>query len=163
MTQPPQLDAEHAAFIEGGVSILVASRLPGNVPTLERARGCRVSDDHRRVTVWLAQRQSAELLGAIRDTRVIAAVFSQPTTHRTLQVKGSDAVVRPAGAHSAAVTERLVREFAAEVAAFGFTQELVRAVLWCDPAELVEVSFTVAEAFMQTPGPRAGTPLGVRP
>ena len=35
----------------------------------------------------------------------------------------------------------------------------IRAVLWCDPAELRVIAFTPTAAFLQTPGPRAGTRL----
>ena len=35
---------------------------------------------------------------AVRATRAVAVVFSQPTTHRTIQLKGTDAQVGPLAA-----------------------------------------------------------------
>ena len=55
---------------------------------------------------------------------------------------------------------RWIYGFVAELAALGYAEPLVRAFLWCDPAELVAVGFTPCAAFQQTPGPRAGLPLG---
>jgi hypothetical protein len=128
----PVLDADHAAFIQGGVSVVVASRDAARVPRVCRAIGCRVSDDRRRVTVYLSAFQGAPLLAAIRSEGVIAVAFNLPSTHRAYQLKGSDARVVP----------------------------LERALLWYDPAELTGVAFTPAAAFTQTPGPRAGERIG---
>ena len=47
-----------AAFIQRGVSMNLASRDAGNMPTVARACGCRVSPDLRQVTVFLSPAQS---------------------------------------------------------------------------------------------------------
>ena len=54
--------------------------------------------------------------------------------------------------------------FVAEVCSLGYTEALIRAYLWFDPQDICAVKFTPKEAFVQTPGPRAGEPLkgGVR-
>ena len=44
---PPVLDEDHAAFIQGGVSVVVASRNADLVPDVVRGCGCRVSRDRR--------------------------------------------------------------------------------------------------------------------
>jgi len=157
----PVLDGEHAAFIlQPGISMTAASSAAGNQPRIGRALGCRVSPQRSRITVLLAGGQCPDLIAALRDSRTVAVVFSQPSTHRTIQVKGADAALEPLEPGDPALAERWTDGFVAELGALGYAESLVRAILWCDPAELVAVGFTPCAAFQQTPGPRAGLPLG---
>lgn len=155
----PLLDEALAAFVQTGVSINAGSRGPGNVPAVARANGCRVAADRRRVTVLLPASKSAALLEAVRATGAIAVVFSEPPTHRTIQLKGTDATVVPATDEDRATAVRWVDGFAAVLAPLGYSEEVFRALLGTDPADLVAVAFTPSAAFDQTPGPRAGAPL----
>ena len=43
--------------------------------------------------------------------------------------------------------------------ALGFGEAFGRALVDCNPADLVAVAFTPKAAFRQTPGPNAGAPL----
>ena len=160
MNGDPVLDAEHAAFVlRPGISITAASRTAANLPQLGRALGCRVAPDRRSVTVLVPADQNLALVAALRESRAIAVVFSEPGTHRTIQLKGSDAVLEPLAAGD---TERVARwsdGFVAGLAALGYNGPMVRTFLWCDPARLVAVSFAPQAAFEQTPGPQAGMPL----
>lgn len=157
----PVLDGEHAAFILlPGISMTAASSGSGNLPRVGRALGCRLSPARDRITVLLAGGQCPDLIEALRASRAIAVVFSQPSTHRTIQVKGRDATLEPPGPDDPALAQRWTDGFVAELAALGYAEALVRAFLWCEPAELVAVGFTPCAAFQQTPGPRAGLPLG---
>ncbi len=156
----PLLDAEHAAFIQSGVSVVVAARDAGNVPRLARALGCRVADDRRRVTVYLGAFQAAALLAAIRAERAIAVAFNMPSTHRAFQLKGVDATVAPLDRTDVEHARRYVDAFSTDIGLLGYTDAYGHALLWFEPAELTGVSFTPAAAFEQTPGPRAGVRLG---
>jgi hypothetical protein len=155
----PLLDEEHAAFLQGGVSMLAASRDPANAPKLARALGCRVAPDRRRVTVFLAAYQAAEVLAAIRTTGTIAVGFNLPSTHRSLQLKGTDAVVSALEPGDLEIAARYVAAFVADIRLLGYEERLGRALLAFEPAELVAVGFTPSLAFVQTPGPRAGARL----
>jgi hypothetical protein len=55
---------------------------------------------------------------------------------------------------------RYVEAFATDIGLLGYSAAYGRALLWFDPAELTGVAFTPAAAFEQTPGPRAGVPVG---
>jgi hypothetical protein len=155
----PSFDEAHAAFMESGVSVHVASRSPANVPSVARALGCRIAPDRRRVTIFLSTAQAADLLADLRATRAAAAVFSRPSTHETLQIKGDDATIGALAdgdrARIAAYADALVRD----LQTLGFTEAFGRALVDCDPADLVAVTFTPKVAFQQTPGPNAGAPL----
>jgi hypothetical protein len=158
----PLLDQGLAAFVQTGVAIYVAARGAGNVPALARASGCRVAADRRSVTVLLDAAKSEALLEGVRGSSAIAVVFSWPPTHRTIQLKGTDAVAVAATDEDRAVAARWADDFIAAIVSLGYEEPVFRALLWTDPADLVAVTFTPSAAFDQSPGPRAGEPLGAR-
>ncbi|NMG27557.1 hypothetical protein [Aromatoleum evansii] len=154
------IDAELAAFITtAGVSISVGSSGAGLLPSITRGIGCRVATDQRRVSVFVVAEQSREVLDDVRDTRRIAAVFSQPCNHRTLQLKGRDAVVEALEAGDRERIERYRGAFSAELGAIGFGPLFTHALIDSGGGEIVAIAFTPCAAFDQTPGPRAGEPL----
>jgi hypothetical protein len=153
------LDPDHAALIQSGVSIIVAARNAENETTVSRALGCRVAADRRRVTLFLSAAQSGALLADLRANGIIAAVFGQPSTHRAIQLKGTDAAVVPLPADHAHVLAEHRRLMALEVRATGISEAFVRAMLAAAPGDVVAVTFEPSAAFLQTPGPKAGTRL----
>jgi hypothetical protein len=155
----PLLDAATAAFIEGGVSINVSSRDANKTPSMARAVGCRVSTDRKSLTVLVPRSRAAELLDSIAFCHQIAVVFSEPSTHRTIQLKGTDASIVPVETSDARLNERFADAFVAEVCPLGFEEELVRSLVSCAVEDLTAVKFSPSLAFHQTPGPRAGEPL----
>ena len=157
-TPSSPIGSEQVALILGRVSIIVGSRDARQRPHLMRAVGCRLSQDHTRVTLLMPQRSSHEVLGDLGDNGQIAVVFSEPSSNRTLQLKGGDAVVTPCGPDDAALAERYLQGFVDEIGQLGFAAEVAHTILGRDD-ELVAVHFTIAAAFEQTPGPAAGEPL----
>jgi hypothetical protein len=87
---PAGIDDGLLALMHGRVSILVASRDADHRPHVMRAIGCRVRNDRRRVTVMLCSRTSAPVLADLRANGAIAVVFSEPSTHRSVQLKGDE-------------------------------------------------------------------------
>ncbi|WP_207461374.1 hypothetical protein [Azospirillum sp. SYSU D00513] len=148
-----------AAYIEGGISIVVSSGDAGRGPTVGRAVGCRVSADRRSVTVFLSAGANAALLEAVAATGRFAAAFSEPTTHRSIQLKGSDAAVTPAGEGLQTLLDHHAAGFVRELTRIGYTEAFTRTLLAADPDEVAAVTFTPTGIFDQTPGPRAGDPL----
>jgi hypothetical protein len=158
-TLPPSpIGPEQAELMARRVSIIVGSRDAALRPHLMRAVGCTLGDDRRQVTVLISARGAESVLADLRANGHIAVVFSEPTTHRTLQLKGDDAQVLPCGSDGEAVAERHLGRFIDELAALGFGAQVARAVLARDGG-LLALRFTVREAYEQTPGPQAGSAL----
>lgn len=155
----PQIDAEHAAFMQGGVSLSAGGCGEGNMPSQARATGCRISADRMRVTLFLSATQAATLLRDIRANGAIAVVFSRPSTHRTIQLKGRDAAVSAITGRDIDIVTAYRHAFAEELKPLGFDPALIHALLSCPPEDLVAVTFTPTQAFSQTPGVNAGEPL----
>ncbi|HET7527824.1 MAG TPA: pyridoxamine 5'-phosphate oxidase family protein [Burkholderiaceae bacterium] len=149
---------EQAALIGRRVSIMVGSRDATLRPHLMRAVGCRLSVDWRRATLLVPQGGGREVLDDLRENGRIAVVFSEPSSNRTVQLKGHDATVTTCGPDDAALAERYVQGFVAEIGKLGFGEDLASTILCRDDA-LLAVHFTIAEAFEQTPGPAAGEPV----
>ena len=157
---PVPVDETLARFIAGAVSIIVASRDAANVPSLTPAIGCRVTRDRRTVTLFVDATQAGALLGDVLASHALAVVFSQPSTHRTYQLKGVDAA---RVALTEADRERIARYpdmMIGELGKLGLPETFTRATLASVPADVAAIAFTPCAAFDQTPGPRAGAKLG---
>lgn len=153
------LDAAHAQFVQGGVSVVIASRSSELVPDVARGCGCRVSADRRRVTVLLDALRGDRLLADIRDNGRIAVVFSRPSTHETIQLKGSDARVTRPTSRDRALAAAHRESWVGDLCRIGYTHEFAQAVWGTLPQALAAVTFTPDSAYQQTPGPAAGQPL----
>ena len=159
LTPPPLIGPEQVALIARRVSIIVGSRDADNRPHVMRAVGCRLSADLRRITVFLAPSSSAQVLADLRSNASIAVVFSEPTTHRTVQFKGSDALVAPIEPGDEAVVDRYLHSFIQEIGELGFPENVAHSILGRESDDLVAVHFTPRAGFEQTPEPTAGQAL----
>ena len=155
----PLLSVDVADFIQSGLSITVAARGERLVPSIARAVACRVDAARRQVTVLLFSDAAGPLLRDIASNGRVAVCFSQPSTDRTLQLKGLDAITVPASAQDLAVARQSLDRFCVELAQLGWNAELPEALCWRAPANLLGIRFTPESAFDQTPGPGAGRAL----
>jgi hypothetical protein len=159
---PPALfDAELAAFMQGGISLNIGSCGADLRPSVARAVGCRIAQDRRTVRILVSKVQAAPVLGHVRAAGALAAVFSEPATLRTVQLKGVDASVEPASAEDLAIAAAYRQAFISHLEPLGYAPALIGALLACPDADIVAVRFTPSAAFSQTPGPDAGRALGV--
>lgn len=156
--KPSPLGPEQAALIARRVSIIVGSCGHGHQPHVMRAVGCRVSSDRRRITLLMPRQGGDPVLEDLRDNGLVAVVFSEPSTHQTVQVKGIDAEVAPCGPGDAALADEYLRRFSDEIGQLGFPSSVAQTML-SHGDDLVAVHFSVAAAFEQTPGPAAGEAL----
>lgn len=160
-TSPPLLDAARAEFLTHHVSILAGSCSADGVPSVVRAYGCRVSPDRGSVTVFLAVTQSEIVLRDLRAGAAIAVVFSRPSTHRTVQLKGTQVRIAPLDAGDRERMRAYGQSFREEVGAVGFGSSFQQAIMAGTEDAAVAVTFTPSAGFEQTPGPSAGQPLGI--
>jgi hypothetical protein len=157
--KPQPLDAGHAAFIQGPVSVVVASRNAELVADVVRGCGCRVSRDRRQVTVLIEPGRASTLLDDVAANGMIAVVFSQPSTHKTIQLKGTDARVVPVTTADRAAAQRHLHDWSEDLGRIGYGAAF-SAALHGGAGRLAAIRFTPTAAFQQTPGPGAGQPIG---
>jgi hypothetical protein len=156
---PPILDPDNAAFLQSGLSISVASRDAGHRASVAKAVACRVSADRRRITVFVPAAPAARVVADIRACGAIAVCFSEPKTHRTLQLKGTDAREAPVAAEDEALIVAQAEGVVAQLDELGYPATLGRAVFPPTAQGVVAITFTPTAGFAQTPGPQAGKRL----
>jgi hypothetical protein len=155
----PLLSPEHIAMIDKGVSAIVASRNAAHRPSLMRAVGASIAPDGSELTVYVARSRSRQLLQDVAATGQIAVVFSEPRSHRTVQVKAHEVELRSAVDSDAPVLQRYLRSMEHEIGNVGLSAAFVQAMLGCRLDDLVAIRFRPSEAYDQTPGPKAGSAL----
>lgn len=156
---PPLLDAAQAVFLTGPVAVGMASHDAGGVPSLARAFGCKVSPDRREVTVFLSRRHAAPLLRDLEAGEPVAAVFSRPLTHETLQLKGERVRLAELQAGDREIMLAAGDAFAAELVSLGYPALFCKALMAPSGDEAVAAAFTPTALYEQTPGPKAGARL----
>jgi hypothetical protein len=99
------------------------------------------------------------MLADYRANGEIAVVVTLPSTHRTVQLKGDDAAVEPLQDGDHMLIARYREAFVKELTRLGYEPSLPELLLAGARGDVVAVGFTVCAAFIQTPGPAAGSPL----
>lgn len=144
------LTDELTAFLESGVSIFLASRSVDNVPSVSRARGCHVSAERKTVRVFVAKDVAAHVLTDIKATGVVAATFSMPSTHETVQLKGVDAQIRAVSVDEGRHIDQHPASFREDVVSLGFTPEFLAEFSAPSAEGDVAVEFSPIEGALQT-------------
>ena len=116
-------------MVDRGVSVIVASRDAAFRPSIMRGVGSAISADGTQVTVYLRRSQSRQLLQDIEAGGGVAVVFSEPPTHRTLQLKARAATLRPAGPTDQPLLDKYLAAMRHELAQVGYGPGYVAAML----------------------------------
>jgi hypothetical protein len=153
------LTPDHLAMMARGVSVIVSACRPDLTPSLMRAVGSQVDTASAQITVFLSRSQSAQLLRDVASSGRVAVVFSEPHSHRTVQVKSSRTRLREVKPDDAPALQRYLEAMQGELSRVGFGPAFAAAMLWYRVDDLTALEFTPDQAFDQTPGPRAGQPL----
>lgn len=163
MPTPSWLSADDAEFITKGLSITLASRDLRHVPSIARALACRISADAQQLVVLLSRRQSADLLRDVAACGQLAVVITEPSSHRTLQLKGRDALIKALEADDLTVLAASQANFAADILPMGFDESFTRRLYAFEAADLCRLVMTPTDVFQQTPGVDAGQRIGPQP
>lgn len=160
----PRLPAEWSLSLPALPSLRLGGCDRDGNPHVGRALAVDALPDGR-LQVLVAERAAPRVVAAVRETAQVALLATSPRSNRTLHVKGHDACVAPAQPSHAALLmlrrDTLARELA-EVDGFAGAQFLDH---WYGiPVDaLTAVTFSVAGAWSQTPGPDAGQAIALEP
>lgn len=152
-----RLSEELAEFVEGGLSMLVATRDAALRPKVERAVGAFAGADRQTMTVYLNQELGAQAVANLNDNGCIAVTVSRPYDHRTLQLKGRMLSMREGSEEDRAKQERWLAGFVEHLYIVGLPRSVVRQ-LKVFPS--VAVTMCIEDMFEQSPGPGAGRRFG---
>ena len=153
MSRPVQLSDELIEFAESGVSMMIGTCDAELRPETLRAGGALVAADRQHVTTWVNAELAQRTLANLKANPKIAAIFTRPMDHRSVQVKGEVIEVRPATDEERALSDRYLAGFVEQLYCIGLPRAVTRRLrFW--PG--VAITFTMTELFHQTPGPGAG-------
>ena len=152
----PTLDAELAAFLNSGLSVMAATRDARLRPETVRVLALEARAGEEEMTIYLPDAVSARMVENLRDNGRIAVVASDPMDNRSVQLKGAMVSCQPASDLQRAPADAYRAKMARALAQVGVPQAILfRAQFW--PAHAVR--FKVEGIFLQTPGPAAGKPF----
>lgn len=154
------LDAEKIAFLQRRVSINVATTNLHKKPYMTRAFGCRIEADTKRIIVYILPLQNQTLLDNIKLNQQVAVVFSQPSTHQTLQLKGNDTQLIALTETDVVIYQSYRESMVEELQSIGYPPSFISSLIKPIDLNCIGISFTPQLAFSQTPGPDAGKVLG---
>jgi len=152
------LTQELAEFCESGVSVVIAASTADGLPIAGRGKACRIMPGGT-MRIFLAEPGNTALLAAFSAGSSVAATFSAPRNHRSIQVKGS--AVRPVGLDEGDLDKvaRQVKDFENDLVFVNYPPRFSAAYTAYRPEEIVAIEFSPKDAFVQTPGPGAGEAL----
>ena len=151
------LTAEIADFCQSGISIVLASAERGR-PAIGRGVGCRI-DASGEVRILLRQPSNGAFLKAIEHGGGIAVTFTQPSNDRSIQLKAVRARVASLTAADGPTVLKQTTAFRAALMGVGYSENFAAAYCAYEPHELIALDFMPGQAFVQTPGPSAGSAL----
>jgi hypothetical protein len=151
------LTEDLARFCQSGVSVVLGTRADG-LPLAGVALACIVNPSGK-IRILLREPANTALLRAFESGAGIAATFTEPRTHRSIQLKAVSARQVAATEQDLVSVARQIAIFKSELESAGYSAELTSHYSAYRPDEIVAIEFTPREAFVQTPGPGAGSAL----
>jgi hypothetical protein len=148
---------EIAAFCTSGVSIVIGTLGPDRRAVTGRALACVT--DGLGIRLLFDTDGNDALMAAMAASAPIAATFSEPLTHRSLQLKAARGESVPPAPGDLEEMARQSRHFTAILETIGYSHAFAAAYCRLDPAQVRACAFVPTAAFEQTPGPAAGRAL----
>lgn len=152
------LTGELATFAQCGVSIVLASCGPGLRPVVGRGLACHIDADGR-TRIVLRRSSNPDILHALESGGRLAVTFTQPTTHRSIQIKSSGCRLAAPSAEDVKRAHDQTAAFRADLKATGYIDTFAAGYTRFAQDDLIVLECEPEEAFVQTPGPLAGSPL----
>ncbi|WP_317930183.1 hypothetical protein [Halioxenophilus sp. WMMB6] len=158
------LQTEHLTLLQAGVAITLASANFRLIPSVAMALAAYREPESGHLRI-LARRAEAQMV--IEDalaTRQISTVACQPSSHKTVQIKGELLEQVAVTDRDLANVTRAITAFAKEIVLVGFDDYFAQGFLSYQPSELTCLVVAIQAIFDQTPGAQAGTLLsGTQP
>lgn len=152
------LTSELAEFCQSGLSVVLGSRDGYGQPLVARGLACRINAEGL-VRIIYCEQPNFALQQAIENGAPIAATFTKPFSHRSIQLKASGARIVRVVVQDGAAAFAQTRTFHQELIDVGHTEKFASGYTRFEPHELAALEFLPEAAFVQTPGPNAGSVL----
>ena len=147
-----------ALLLQGGVSIKVDCG-DGDLPSLSRALGCRVSNDRRTVVIFFSAESSPSLFAQLRDHGAISVALMVPAFHQTIHLKGRDVRFAAVASGDPARIEMCRKAFVSEMVEMGHREEFARSFAPEARSDVVAMSFTPTAVTKYETAILSGSPM----
>jgi hypothetical protein len=151
------IDAELAAFMQGPVMIVAATRDAARRPTACRMSGLIAAGGDEQFRGFLSASLWPQAMANLQPGWPIAVTFAHPGDYRAFQVKGSVVAVAPATPAEMARAEAYVADTYRTLSRLGSSPRQIAS--WLTIENLHSVTVAASAAYRQTPGPGAGLAL----
>lgn len=152
------LTPELVAFCQSGVSVVLGTLGGDGRPIAGIALACAI-DEIGMVRIFLREPSNRDLLQAIERGGAIAVTFTEPRTHRSIQIKGERAKRTEHSARDLVTVARQIAVFRRELEFVDYPPKFAAYYCTYREEEVTAFEFVPHEAFVQTPGPGAGSVL----
>jgi hypothetical protein len=150
------VDADVAAFLRGGVALVVATRDAELRPEIARGWGPVLSEEGCVLQLCVGAQRDSRTIANLEHNGELAATFSLPTTYRSIQIKGTLRELRDPAPGELALVHAHLAAFVDEAERVGVPR--VAGSRFAEPP-FVAVTIAIRELYDQTPGARAGSAL----
>jgi hypothetical protein len=151
------IDAELAAFMEGPVMIVAATRDAAFRPTVARFSGLTAPDAQDRFYGFVSSSLWPQAMANMQPGWPVALTFASPADYRAFQIKGTVLSSAPVTAAQRVLAERYVENANSTLRRLGSSPRQIAS--WLTLEDLYAVQMAATAAFRQTPGPGAGQAL----
>jgi len=153
------LTPELVEFCQSGLSVVLGVSTVSGQPIVGLGLACRIAPDGR-MRIFLREPANVPLLAALAGGSGIALTFSEPRTHRSIQVKADRARRVEIEPDDLALVAGQVAIFERELVFINYTPRFAACYCAYRDEEVVALELSPRQAFVQTPGPGAGEQLG---
>lgn len=152
------LTPELIALAQGGACVILGACGAEGRPVVGIGFGARISADCR-IRAFLNRKPNERLLSAIEAGSGVAVTFTRAVDHASFQVKSNNATIAVADPDDLPEIARQCAVARDELNELGLPPQVATAFGTFDVGDLVAVEFMPTVAFIQTPGPGAGSPV----
>lgn len=145
-------------FLRGPTMILVGSRNAANIAEVGRAVGVWIGPGASELDLLISRWQWPDTIANLVQNGASAVTVSRPTDYTTYQFKGRATLKDPV-AEDLMLAAQYIRMMSDCLVGLG-VERAVMASFLCD-RDLLFARLSVDEIFVQTPGPSAGTAVGL--
>jgi hypothetical protein len=153
----PGLDSKLKELIEAHPLIIVGTCDRALMPCASRGFGARVKNEGTALEVLVTRWPTPQALVNIEQTRRIAVTFTKPEDFVSFQFKGRVTSCAAPDESDRQLSAAYCETIGRRLNAIGAPSNVSGLVFL--GSDVMRVSFTVDEAFLQTPGKNAGQPL----
>jgi hypothetical protein len=129
-------------------------------PLIARALAIAIVENGSIARIYANASCAPTFISQLGEGTQIAIAVEQPSTHRSVQLKGSVKAINALERDALIYCQAYRARFANSVEPYGFTQQMSHIFIPDPDHSAIAIDMAIAQVFEQSPGPDAGNRLG---